>query len=180
MYFIRLYLYVVHLCTDVDWSITKHRSCSIIHPFLYSIPPKHYTNKDTPFYTIQISTCRNSYESEAGSFEGAIPLNTSIFSESWEKLDEILKNVPKDTPVMTFCTGGIRCIKVNAYLKQKLGMKNICRLKKGIIGYEQWIEGEQSASNEDEVDEVEMVSSTGKNKESLFQGKNFLFDRRRL
>tara|TARA_B110000090_G_C13315931_1_gene421529 strand:- start:402 stop:848 length:447 start_codon:yes stop_codon:yes gene_type:complete len=31
----RLFLYVVHVCADVDWSITKHRPCCAIHPILY-------------------------------------------------------------------------------------------------------------------------------------------------
>jgi UPF0176 protein len=51
--------------------------------------------------------CRNDYESEMGTFRNAVPLNTVKFSESWEILDEILADVPKDTRVLTFCTGGI-------------------------------------------------------------------------
>ena len=35
--------------------------------------------------------CRNDYESDIGSFQGSIPLNTSTFSETWTKLDEILE-----------------------------------------------------------------------------------------
>ena len=122
--------------------------------------------------------CRNLYESEMGTFEGSIPLNTDKFSESWKKLDELLDDVPKDQRVLTFCTGGIRCVKVNAYLKQKLGLNNIGRLKKGIIGYEQWLEEEkQEQDEEEEGNDVEMVNPASRN---LFTGTNFLFDRRRL
>ncbi len=117
--------------------------------------------------------CRNNYESEVGTFQGAVPLNTNIFSESWEKLDQLLEDVPKNTPIMTFCTGGIRCIKTNAYLKQKLGMTNIGRLKKGIIGYEQWVKDSEGG---EDAEEAEIVRPT----KSLFVGENFLFDRRRL
>lgn len=119
--------------------------------------------------------CRNLYESEMGTFEGSIPLNTDKFSQSWEKLDELLEDVPKDQRVLTFCTGGIRCVKVNAYLKQKLGLQNIGRLKKGIIGYEQWLE-EASEENEESFE----VVSPSKPAKNLFTGTNFLFDRRRL
>ena len=35
-----------------------------------------------------------------------MPLNTSIFSETWYVLEEILKDVPKEQKIMTFCTGG--------------------------------------------------------------------------
>lgn len=56
--------------------------------------------------------CRNSYESEVGVFDGAVPLNTTFFRESWPVLEDVLKDTPKDAPIMTYCTGGIRCVKV--------------------------------------------------------------------
>jgi predicted sulfurtransferase len=59
-----------------------------------------------------ILDCRNSYESDVGRFEGAIPLNTTFFRDSWIVLDELLKDTPKDAPILTYCTGGIRCVKV--------------------------------------------------------------------
>ena len=43
-----------------------------------------------------ILDCRNSYESDVGRFDGAVPLNTTFFRESWTVLDEILENTPKD------------------------------------------------------------------------------------
>ena len=36
---------------------------------------------------------------------------------------------------MTFCTGGIRCVKTNAFLEQELGFSNTYRLRDGIHGY---------------------------------------------
>ena len=54
---------------------------------------------------------RNTYESDAGTFTGAVPpatfvpLNTSTFVESWPKLDEALADRPRDEPVHMFCTG---------------------------------------------------------------------------
>eukprot|EP01035_Chromulina_nebulosa_P038350 gene38350-51797_t len=71
-----------------------------------------------------ILDCRNSYESDVGVFDNAIPLNTTFFRESWTALDSILKDKPKDTKLMTYCTGGIRCVKINAYLEQRLGFRN--------------------------------------------------------
>ena len=66
-------------------------------------------------------------------------------------------------------------MKVNAYLKQRLGFNNIGRLQDGIISYESFIEkaqhGELKGSNVD-VPPTDIVST--------FVGKNFLFDRRRL
>ena len=63
-------------------------------------------------------------------------------SLSWGPLHNILQNASPDTKILTFCTGGIRCVKVNAYLKQKMGFRNIGRLKDGIIGYERWAQNQ--------------------------------------
>lgn len=53
-----------------------------------------------------ILDCRNSYESDVGVFDNAIPLNTTFFRESWTALDSILKDKPKDTKVcQLFFTG---------------------------------------------------------------------------
>jgi predicted sulfurtransferase len=135
--------------------------------------------------------CRNYYESEQGSFIGSQPLNTSTFAETWEKLEHILssQNIPKDKRILTYCTGGIRCVKVNAYLKQKLGYTNIGRLKHGIVGYEQWLErekqqrrvhaDEKEAAHEHSKQQTEAPAGPEETS-SLFLGENFLFDRRRI
>jgi predicted sulfurtransferase len=44
--------------------------------------------------------CRNKYETDIGTFEGAEPLNTENFRDSWGVLEERLKDVPKDAPIM--------------------------------------------------------------------------------
>ena len=46
-----------------------------------------------------ILDCRNSYESDVGVFDNAIPLNTTFFRESWTALDSILRDKPKNTKV---------------------------------------------------------------------------------
>lgn len=55
-----------------------------------------------------ILDCRNKYESQVGRFNGAIPLDTDTFQESWAALETILKDKDPSTPIMTYCTGGIR------------------------------------------------------------------------
>ena len=118
--------------------------------------------------------CRNTYESDMGTFRGAIPLNTTKFSETWDAVNSQLAGISKDTRILTFCTGGIRCVKVNAYLKQKLGFNNIGRLQDGIVSYESFIEKAQNG----EVDGNDVAIPA--DIVSTFVGKNFLFDRRRL
>jgi predicted sulfurtransferase len=56
-----------------------------------------------------ILDCRNTYETGVGIFEGAEPLETENFRESWDVLKKRLADTPKDAPIMTYCTGGIRC-----------------------------------------------------------------------
>ena len=53
-----------------------------------------------------IFDCRNDYETSVGIFEGADPLDTENFRDSWDVFAEKLKDTPKDTPIMTYCTGG--------------------------------------------------------------------------
>ncbi|KAL9178631.1 hypothetical protein ACHAXT_001969 [Thalassiosira profunda] len=104
--------------------------------------------------------CRNDYETQVGKFELAEPLETESFRESWDVLKERLKDVPKDAPIMTYCTGGIRCVKVNAYLTQELEFTNVSRLAGGVIGYDRTL---------NEKAPVE---------EPMFKGVNYVFDGR--
>jgi hypothetical protein len=53
-----------------------------------------------------ILDCRNDYETDVGIFEGAEPLGTENFRESWNVLKDRLADAPKDAPIMTYCTGG--------------------------------------------------------------------------
>jgi predicted sulfurtransferase len=104
--------------------------------------------------------CRNTYETDVGIFEGAEPLGTESFRESWDVLKERLADTPKDAPIMTYCTGGIRCVKVGAYLTQELGFTNVSRLAGGIIAYDR------------------TLNEKAEEEESMFKGTNFVFDGR--
>lgn len=75
---------------------------------------------------------RNSYEYISGHFEGAIDPGTKAFRELPEKVNK-LENI-KEKPVVTVCTGGVRCEKASALLKEK-GFKNVYQLKGGIHRY---------------------------------------------
>ena len=79
-----------------------------------------------------ILDCRTSYETDVGIFEGAKPLGTTNFRDSWGALKECLANTLKDAPIMTYCTGGVCCVKVEAYLTQEMGFTNVSRLA-GVI-----------------------------------------------
>ena len=114
-----------------------------------------------------ILDCRNTYETDVGIFEGAEPLGTQNFRDTWDTLRKRLADTPKDAPIMTYCTGGIRCVKVGAYLTQEMGFTNVSRLAGGIIAYD------RALQQQDATDSVEASKES-----SLFKGTNFVFDGR--
>ena len=103
---------------------------------------------------------RNDYEWDVGHFAGAARPAESQFnetptvasgsgsggssdsgSEEEEKQEENnfnvpapLRNVPKDTPVMMYCTGGIRCDVYSAHLRQA-GFERLYSLEGGVHNY---------------------------------------------
>lgn len=97
---------------------------------------------------------RNDYEYQVGTFKDAINPKTDSFREFPAYIaDHVLPKKPKK--VAMFCTGGIRCEKSTAYLKEQ-GIDEVYHLKGGILKYLEY------------VDEAE----------SLWQGECFVFDDR--
>ncbi len=82
---------------------------------------------------VTVIDCRNDYEIEVGKFKGAINPDTTNFRELPKFLDETL-SPDKHKKVAMYCTGGIRCEKSTAYLKQK-GFEEVYHLKGGILKY---------------------------------------------
>jgi len=111
--------------------------------------------------TIVIDT-RNDYEVAVGTFAGAIDPRTATFRDfpEWfrterEKLLAARGEGGKAPKVAMFCTGGIRCEKSTAFLKQE-GVEDVFHLKGGILKY------------------LETVPEA----ESLWEGECFVFDQR--
>ncbi|MZR61677.1 rhodanese-related sulfurtransferase [Alcanivorax sp. DP30] len=103
--------------------------------------------------TILIDT-RNDYEVEVGTFKGAINPHTQTFREFPDYVKETL-DPAKHKKVAMFCTGGIRCEKSTAYLKEQ-GFEEVYHLKGGILKY---------------------LEETPK-ENSLWEGECFVFDER--
>ncbi|MBN8827775.1 MAG: hypothetical protein J0H68_03625 [Sphingobacteriia bacterium] len=97
---------------------------------------------------------RNEYEFEEGHFINSVNPHINKFTEFAEWLKKN-KEKFKDKKVAMFCTGGIRCEKSTAYLKQ-LGHDEVYHLKGGILKY---------------LEET-------KNQNKLWKGKCFVFDDR--
>ena len=83
---------------------------------------------------------RNDYEYEMGSFDNALNFNLDHFREWGDKL-KVMQDEIKDLPVVTFCTGGIRCEKA-APEAALAGFKNVYQLEGGILKYFELVGGE--------------------------------------
>ncbi len=99
---------------------------------------------------------RNHYEYEVGHFVNAVEIPSDTFREQLPNAVEIMKD-QKDSQIILYCTGGIRCEKASAYLLHN-GFKNVFHLKGGIVNYARQVREEGL--------------------QSKFIGKNFVFDQR--
>ena len=99
---------------------------------------------------------RNHYESEVGHFKNAICPDVDTFKESLPLVEKLLED-RKDSDIVMYCTGGIRCEKASAWMKYK-GFQRVFQLDGGIIEY------------------ARQVNQQGL--ENKFLGKNFVFDQR--
>ena len=76
---------------------------------------------------------RNDYEVKLGTFKGSVPAGIDHFRKFPEALERLPKEM-RDAPVVTFCTGGIRCEKA-APLMSLMGFKEVYQLEGGILKY---------------------------------------------
>lgn len=88
---------------------------------------------------------RKPMEIDYGKFENAIDLNLNHFRGFNEAIDELLEKY-KDTPIVTYCTGGVRCEKA-APLMLKKGFKEVYQLEGGIINYFEKVGGDHWEGN---------------------------------
>jgi len=94
--------------------------------------------------TVLIDT-RNGYEVDIGTFKNAINPNTESFREFPDYVKQNL-DPAKHKKVAMFCTGGIRCEKASAYMKEQ-GFDEVYHLKGGILKYLENVEQDDSLWN---------------------------------
>ena len=82
-----------------------------------------------------ILDARNNYEYDVGRFKGAIHLDIEKFSDFPKAVEEKIID-QKDKKVVMYCTGGIRCEKASAFLKEK-GFQDVSQIHNGIINFGQ-------------------------------------------
>ncbi len=103
---------------------------------------------------VTVIDTRNDYESAIGSFDKAIFPNTKSFRDFPEYVTNHL-DPEQHRKVAMFRTGGIRCEKSTAYLREQ-GFDEVYHLKDGILNY---------------------LAQVPKS-ESMWQGDCFVFDKR--
>lgn len=77
---------------------------------------------------------RNRYETDAGRFENAIVCQIEHFRELPGYIEQF--EPLKQKHVLVYCTGGVRCEKASALLRQR-GFRNVHQLQGGIVSYQE-------------------------------------------
>lgn len=75
---------------------------------------------------------RNRYEYKIGRFKDAVELPMDVHRQ-FPKAVQSIENL-KDKQIVTYCTGGVRCEKATAYLREQ-GFSNVRQLHGGIVKY---------------------------------------------
>lgn len=112
---------------------------------------------------------RNVYETELGTFEGAVTPPLTKFSDFAEWVDTNL-DPSRHTKVAMFCTGGIRCEKASAFMLQQ-GFPEVFHLQGGILRYLEETPAAQSRWHGDcyVFDERVAVKHTDLRKDAVYQ-----------
>lgn len=107
-----------------------------IQPEKYTAPyvsPETLKEWYSTGHDMLILDTRNDYEIDYGTFKDAVNLNIKHFRDFPEAIQQLPASA-KSTPIVTFCTGGIRCEKAAAFMMEQ-GFKEVYQLDGGILNY---------------------------------------------
>jgi len=77
---------------------------------------------------------RNSFEAQVGRFKNAVVPDTATTRDFVSEIESGKYDHLKDKPIVTYCTGGIRCEVLSAVMKTR-GFKEVYQIDGGIITY---------------------------------------------
>lgn len=83
--------------------------------------------------SVTLLDTRNDYEVKLGTFRNALPIGLDHFRDFPAAAARLPQEL-KQQPIVTFCTGGIRCEKAAPYLESQ-GFQNVWQLDGGILKY---------------------------------------------
>lgn len=98
------------------------------------MPPeqlKQWYDEGKEFYILDT---RNDYEIEVGQFKNAKSYDIENFTELTDAVKADLENYDTSKPMVTYCTGGVRCEKAGPAI-EALGFKEVYQLDGGILNY---------------------------------------------
>ncbi|MFT4532216.1 MAG: UPF0176 protein [Candidatus Saccharimonadales bacterium] len=124
----------------------KHLKPAAVHKL---VEEKKLAGEDVIFYD-----GRNMYEAQIGRFDNTIIPNTTTSKDFKKDIESGEISKYKDKPIVTYCTGGIRCEILSAMMKNR-GFEEVYQMDGGIAKY-----GEKFADK------------------GLWKGKLFVFDDR--
>ncbi len=104
---------------------------------------------------VKLIDTRNEYEFNIGHFTNAINPKTKSFRDFPKKMGEL--GIKKNDEIVMYCTGGIRCEKISAFLQIE-GYNNVSQLDGGILNF------------------LENTKHTDNN--NIWNGECFVFDNR--
>jgi len=107
------------------------------------VDPRRYTSRRVPPQELKtwldegrpltLLDTRNDYEVKLGTFRNALAIGVDEFRDFPSAVARLPEDLKKQ-PVVTFCTGGIRCEKAAPYL-ELAGFENVYQLDGGILKY---------------------------------------------
>ena len=100
----------------------KHLKPAAVHQLVEEHP-------DTVFFD-----GRNKYEAEVGRFKNAVVPEVETTRDFIDELESGKYDYLKDKPIVTYCTGGIRC-EVLSSIMIKRGFENVYQIDGGIVRY---------------------------------------------
>lgn len=77
---------------------------------------------------------RNAYEAKVGKFKDAVVPDTETTRDFLKELESDKYDDIKDKPVVTYCTGGVRCEVLSVLMKNR-GFKEVYQMDGGIVKY---------------------------------------------
>lgn len=77
---------------------------------------------------------RNAYEAQVGRFKNAVVPDTKTSRDFITELESGKYDDIKDKPIVSYCTGGIRCEALSAMMKNR-GFKEVYQIDGGIVKY---------------------------------------------
>ncbi len=77
---------------------------------------------------------RNAYEAKVGRFKNAVVPDTETTRDFIKEIESEKYDSIKDRPVVTYCTGGIRCEALSVLMKNR-GFKEVYQIDGGIVKY---------------------------------------------